>query len=96
MNKSLKLCLGLLSAIGLTGYGPLHGQALVDKKATHETQGILWVIRYADALASSSIDKLVDYCLNTPEDNFRSAASVASRNELINNNFKVLKKLKLR
>jgi len=47
-------------------------------------------------VATSSIDKLVDYCLNTPEDNFRSAASVAARNELINNNFKVLKKLKLR
>jgi len=47
-------------------------------------------------VATSSIDKLVDYCLNTPEDKFRSAASVAARNELINNNFKVLKKLKLR
>ncbi|HET6538871.1 MAG TPA: glycosidase [Chryseolinea sp.] len=47
-------------------------------------------------VATSSIDKLVDYCLNTPEDNFRSAASVAARNELINNNFKVLKNLKLR
>ena len=47
-------------------------------------------------VATSSIEKLVDYCLNTPEDNFRSAASVAARNELINNNFKVLKKLKLR
>jgi 4-O-beta-D-mannosyl-D-glucose phosphorylase len=47
-------------------------------------------------VATSSIDKLVDYCLNTPEDNFRSAASVAARNELISNNFKVLTKLKLR
>ena len=47
-------------------------------------------------VATSSIGKLVDYCLNTPEDNYRSAASVAARNELINNNIKVLKKLKLR
>ncbi|HZI25415.1 MAG TPA: hypothetical protein VFD46_10070 [Chryseolinea sp.] len=47
-------------------------------------------------VATSSIDQLVDYCLNTPDDNFRSAASVASRNELISNNFKVLEKLKLR
>ena len=46
-------------------------------------------------VATSSMDKLIDYCLNTPEDNFRSAASVASRNELISSNFKVLKKLKL-
>jgi 4-O-beta-D-mannosyl-D-glucose phosphorylase len=47
-------------------------------------------------VATSSIENLVDYCLNTPEDNFRSAASVAAMNELIINNFNVLKKLKLR
>ncbi len=40
MNKSLKLCLGLLSIIGLSARWPLHGQALIDKKATHETQAL--------------------------------------------------------
>ena len=47
-------------------------------------------------VATSSIDKLLDYCLNPQEDNYRSAASVTARNELISNNFKVMKKLKLR
>ena len=40
MNRSLKLCLGLLSIIGLSACWPLHGQALIDKKATHETQAL--------------------------------------------------------
>src|SRR5688572_29151183 len=47
-------------------------------------------------VATSTIDKLIDYCMNTPEDKFRSAASVAARTELISNNFKIMKKLKLR
>jgi 4-O-beta-D-mannosyl-D-glucose phosphorylase len=37
-------------------------------------------------VATSTIDKLVDYCLNTPEDGYRSAASVAQRCELIRKN----------
>jgi 4-O-beta-D-mannosyl-D-glucose phosphorylase len=37
-------------------------------------------------VATSTVDKLVDYCLNTPEDGLRSAASVAQRNELIRKN----------
>jgi len=47
-------------------------------------------------VATSTIDKLIDYCINTPEDKFRSAASVSTRSELISNNFKIMKKLKLR
>lgn len=47
-------------------------------------------------VATSTIDKLVDYCINTPEDKYRSAASVAKRSELISNNLKIMKKLKLR
>ncbi len=39
-------------------------------------------------VASSTIDQLLDYVLNTPEDNYRSAESVKSINELINNNKK--------
>jgi 4-O-beta-D-mannosyl-D-glucose phosphorylase len=37
-------------------------------------------------VATSSIDQLVDYCLNTPEDGLRSAASVQAINALINSN----------
>jgi 4-O-beta-D-mannosyl-D-glucose phosphorylase len=37
-------------------------------------------------VAVSSIDRLVDYCLNTPADGFRSAASVKTVNALINRN----------
>ncbi len=37
-------------------------------------------------VASSTIDQLVDYCINTPEDGLRSAASVLSINELVDRN----------
>jgi 4-O-beta-D-mannosyl-D-glucose phosphorylase len=37
-------------------------------------------------VAISTVDKLVDYCLNTPEDGFRSAASVKTINSLIEKN----------
>lgn len=37
-------------------------------------------------VAVSTVDLLVDYCMNTPQDGLRSAASVARINELINRN----------
>lgn len=37
-------------------------------------------------VATSTVDRLVDYCLHTPEDGFRSAASVREINRLIENN----------
>jgi 4-O-beta-D-mannosyl-D-glucose phosphorylase len=37
-------------------------------------------------VATTSIDQLIDYCLNTPEDGFRSAASVQTINKLIDKN----------
>ncbi len=37
-------------------------------------------------VATSTIDQLVDYCINTAEDKLRSAASVQAINELIDNN----------
>jgi 4-O-beta-D-mannosyl-D-glucose phosphorylase len=42
-------------------------------------------------VATSTTDKLVDYCMNTPEDGFRSAASVQQRNQLIEKNLKWMK-----
>ena len=47
-------------------------------------------------VATSTVDKLIDYCINTPEDKFRSAASVAIRSRMIGENLKLMKKLKLR
>jgi 4-O-beta-D-mannosyl-D-glucose phosphorylase len=44
-------------------------------------------------VATSTIEKLMDYCKNTPEDGLRSAASVAVRNELISANLQALKDL---
>jgi 4-O-beta-D-mannosyl-D-glucose phosphorylase len=44
-------------------------------------------------VATSTVEKLIDYCKNTPEDGLRSAASVSVRNELIRANLKVLKDL---
>ena len=37
-------------------------------------------------VATTSIDRLLDYCRNTPEDGLRSAASVTAINELIDKN----------
>lgn len=37
-------------------------------------------------VATSTLDQLVDYCLNTPEDGLRSAASVAAINAMIDRN----------
>lgn len=37
-------------------------------------------------VATSSIDRLLDYCINTPEDGLRSAASVETLNRLIKKN----------
>jgi 4-O-beta-D-mannosyl-D-glucose phosphorylase len=43
-------------------------------------------------VAVSTIDKLVDYCLNTPADGLRSAASVEILKKLIDRNLKMQKK----
>lgn len=43
-------------------------------------------------VAVSTIDQLVDYCINTPEDGLRSMESVKKRNSLINNNLFYLTK----
>lgn len=43
-------------------------------------------------VASSSVERLLDYVLHTPEDGLRSAASVTQRYELISKNLKILKK----
>ena len=43
-------------------------------------------------VAVSTVDKLLDYVLNTPEDGYRSALSVKQRNELISKNLKLMKK----
>ncbi|WP_347331592.1 4-O-beta-d-mannosyl-d-glucose phosphorylase Mgp130 [Marinimicrobium locisalis] len=45
-------------------------------------------------VATSTVDKLVDYVLHTPEDGLRSAASVANRNQLIAANLKLLEEWK--
>ncbi len=44
-------------------------------------------------VATTTIEKLIDYCKNTPEDKLRSAASVAARNTLISANLNILKNL---
>ena len=43
-------------------------------------------------VAVSTVEKLTDYCLNTPPDGFRSAASVAAINKIIARNEEYLKK----
>jgi 4-O-beta-D-mannosyl-D-glucose phosphorylase len=46
-------------------------------------------------VATSTVEKLVDYTLNTPADGLRSAASVQVRNQLISRNLGILKNLGL-
>jgi 4-O-beta-D-mannosyl-D-glucose phosphorylase len=43
-------------------------------------------------LAVSTVDKLVDYCLNSPADGYRTHISVDSLNKLIANNLNIMKK----
>jgi 4-O-beta-D-mannosyl-D-glucose phosphorylase len=45
-------------------------------------------------VATSTIDKLLDYVINTPEDGLRSAACVKTRNELIARNLTIMKNRK--
>ncbi len=45
-------------------------------------------------VATSTVEKLVDYCKNTPADPLRSAACVAQRNEMIANNLNILNNMK--
>ena len=40
-------------------------------------------------VAKSTLDNLVDYCLNTPEDGLRSPASVETLKKLIDSNLKL-------
>jgi 4-O-beta-D-mannosyl-D-glucose phosphorylase len=40
-------------------------------------------------VATSTVEKLVDYCLNTPADGLRSAASVETLKNLINRNLQL-------
>lgn len=77
--------------------GPLREERVGDVSNVLFTNG--WIadedgrvfIYYASSdtrmhVATSTIDQLVDYCMNTPEDGLRSAASVNTVNELINRN----------
>lgn len=42
-------------------------------------------------VATSTVDKLVDYCMNTPVDGFSSAASVRTIRQLVTGNLEILK-----
>ena len=45
-------------------------------------------------VATTTVDKLLDYVMNTPEDGFRSATSVKTLNQLIYNNKSYLDSVK--
>jgi 4-O-beta-D-mannosyl-D-glucose phosphorylase len=47
-------------------------------------------------VATTSVERLLDYVMNTPEDGRFSTGCVEQRIKLIDNNQKVIKKLKLR
>jgi 4-O-beta-D-mannosyl-D-glucose phosphorylase len=42
-------------------------------------------------LAVSTVDKLIDYCMNTPIDGLRTHTSVKAINSLVEKNLKILK-----
>ncbi|AFN73750.1 glycosidase PH1107-related protein [Melioribacter roseus P3M-2] len=46
-------------------------------------------------VAYSTVDRLLDYVMNTPEDGLRSAECVRQRYELIDKNLQIMKKLKI-
>lgn len=81
---------------------PLGGERIGDVSNVLFTNG--WIadadgkvyIYYASSdtrmhVATSTIDRLVDYCLHTPKDGLRSAASVCEVNKLIDRNMDFLK-----
>jgi 4-O-beta-D-mannosyl-D-glucose phosphorylase len=37
-------------------------------------------------VATTTVERLIDYCMNTPEDGFRTALSVQTINKLIDKN----------
>ena len=41
-------------------------------------------------VATSTVDQLVDYCLNTPEDGLSTSESVKTLNRLIDSNLKFI------
>ena len=43
-------------------------------------------------VATSTVDRLVDYCLNTPEDGLSTSESVHTLNRLIDSNLEILGK----
>lgn len=43
-------------------------------------------------VATSTIDKLIDYCMNTPQDGLTSSSSVETLKKMIDNNLDILKK----
>ncbi|MBS7656718.1 MAG: glycosidase [Candidatus Bathyarchaeia archaeon] len=45
-------------------------------------------------VATSTVEKLVDYCLNTPADGYRTHTSVATLNKLITKNLQIMKNKK--
>jgi len=47
-------------------------------------------------VATSTVDKLVDYCLHTPEDGLSSSASVATLSKMIEKNLAVLNQFSLK
>lgn len=46
-------------------------------------------------VATTTIDQLIDYCMNTPQDGLTSSSSVQKRNALIKKNLEVMKDLEL-
>ena len=46
-------------------------------------------------VATSTVEKLVDYCLNTPADGYRTHTSVATLNKLITKNLRIMKNKKV-
>jgi len=82
--------------------GPLGDERVGDVSNVLFTNG--WIVKdtgevyiyYASSdtrmhVATSTVEQLVDYCKNTPEDGLRSATSVQTRNELIDRNLAFLK-----
>ena len=43
-------------------------------------------------VAESSVDRLVDYCLNTPADGLSTSASVETLKRMIDRNMKIMKR----
>lgn len=83
----------LLAPVGEERVGDVSNVAFCNGMVARDNGELLIYYASSDTrvhVVSTTLDKMVDYCINTPEDGLRSAACVAQRNQLIQRNMRLM------